>query len=159
VIRLLPRLRDTTRPEVEKCENCKSGPPSPEATEGDLDFSREIQAEHIVQDGGSENWDSFSNNLHVSPDSERSRESTINNEQSSYNLQLHSEADNGMYDAINKGFENATGDVVAWIKGGVNRKSFASVKPGTGDTESIPGTQTRRVRSVGLDLTNERDYL
>ena len=55
--------------------------------------------EHIVVDGGSTDG-----SLEI-----------VKKYLGSYNLILISEPDNGMYDAICKGFERATGDIFAWL--------------------------------------------
>jgi len=78
----------------------------------------ELSVQHIVQDGGSENWRSFQEKLNrrrqgyagQEPESEEPHLPT-----SSYQLLLHSEADEGMYDAINKAWDRGVGDVYSWL--------------------------------------------
>lgn len=55
--------------------------------------------EHIIVDGGSTD-----NTLNI-----------INKYKNKYNMRYISEKDNGMYDAINKGFMMAKGDIYAWL--------------------------------------------
>lgn len=82
----------------------------------------EIDVEHIIQDGGSENWDSFLRKL------ERRRQSYVGQEPdpdtlmgsglnggSGYELQLLSEPDLGMYDAINKAWRRGTGEIFTYL--------------------------------------------
>jgi glycosyltransferase involved in cell wall biosynthesis len=59
------------------------------------------RVEHVVMDGGS---------------TDRTTEILASyEEQESYDLRWYSEPDEGMYDAIEKGFERASGDVLAWL--------------------------------------------
>lgn len=55
--------------------------------------------EHIVMDGGS---------------TDRTVE-IVKKYEGRYNVRVYSEKDNGMYDAIAKGFEKATGDIFCWL--------------------------------------------
>lgn len=59
------------------------------------------QIEHIIQDGGTEGIDEFRSNVITSSDG--------------YNLVIHAEKDQGMYDAINRGFARSTGEILAWL--------------------------------------------
>ncbi len=60
--------------------------------------------EHLVQDGGSKGFEEFAGRIRSRfPDTAQ------------YRLSMESEADAGMYDAINKGFRRSTGEVCAWL--------------------------------------------
>jgi len=76
----------------------------------------EISVQHIVQDGGSENWSSFAQGFGGSAlRSEAVANNTPQLPTSSYQLLLHSEADAGMYDAINKAWDQGEGEVYSWL--------------------------------------------
>lgn len=62
-----------------------------------------VEVEHIVQDGGSVNFDEF-------VASYQGKE-----EGAHYALQFYSEPDSGMYQAINRAMAKGTGDVLAWL--------------------------------------------
>jgi len=63
-----------------------------------------IQIEHIVQDGGSKNWDNYYNQL-----DEQSTKTT------NYELLLFSGPDGGQTYAINKGLEKSSGEILAYL--------------------------------------------
>ena len=63
----------------------------------------DIQVEHVVIDGGSTDGT-------IAWLTDIERQSAAN-----YRLTFISEPDEGMYDALNKGFERASGDVLAWL--------------------------------------------
>ena len=65
---------------------------------------RGVEVEHIVMDGGS--TDGTVEWLEVATE----RYST-----DTYQLSSVSEADEGMYEALNKGFDRASGDVFSWL--------------------------------------------
>lgn len=62
-----------------------------------------VAVEHIVQDGGSVNFDEF-------VASYQGKE-----EGAHYALRFYSESDSGMYQAINRAMAKGTGDVLAWL--------------------------------------------
>ena len=63
-----------------------------------------FQVEHVIQDGGSEGFESFTKEmLQLYPDGK------------DYTLRFFSQKDSGMYDALNKGFAKAGGEIVAWL--------------------------------------------
>ncbi len=63
-----------------------------------------MEVEHIVQDSGTKGIESLRSALPVS------QHSTLNAQ-----LQIVSEPDSGMYDAINRGLRRATGEICAWL--------------------------------------------
>lgn len=82
-----------------------------ETIESVLSQEGDFEIEYIIQDGGStdktvEILKSYE---------ERLRTKTYPTKCSSVTLQWRSEKDNGMYDAINKGFSKATGEIFAYI--------------------------------------------
>lgn len=67
--------------------------------------------EHIIQDGGTPGFDRFAESLGANPTQKQEWLLSKDN----YRLHLISEPDQGMYDAINRGFDRARGDVVAHL--------------------------------------------
>ena len=64
----------------------------------------DLEIEHIVQDAGSDGLEEFAAEMHrLHPDS------------ASYSLKIIKEKDEGMYDAVNRGFKRATGDILAYL--------------------------------------------
>ena len=71
----------------------------------------DFELEYIIQDGGSgtevldllRSWEMRLAHSEFTPGCKR------------LEFRVHSEPDNGMYEAINKGFSRATGDVMAWL--------------------------------------------
>lgn len=76
-----------------------------------------IEVEHIVVDGGSDDgtieWLESQAGVRVFSNFFVPKEKAILS--NGYNLQWISEPDQGMYDAIHKGWQRATGDVLAWL--------------------------------------------
>lgn len=70
-----------------------------QVSEGDASFT----VEHLVQDGGTPHID------------DASAEWRKMFQRTGYNLQVITEKDSGMYDALNRGFARATGDIAAWL--------------------------------------------
>ncbi|MEM6822821.1 MAG: glycosyltransferase [Verrucomicrobiota bacterium] len=70
------------------------------------DEASNIRVEHIVQDGGSEHWQTFVGTLRGS-----SRKSLGEN----YQFDFYSGSDHGMYDAINLGWEKSSGEILSWL--------------------------------------------
>jgi len=66
----------------------------------------EFSLEHLILDGGSVDWIAFQNRLEA-----ENREVKTGN----YELRFRSEPDEGMYDALNRGFDEATGDLLGWL--------------------------------------------
>ncbi|MDB5204368.1 MAG: glycosyl transferase 2 family protein [Candidatus Taylorbacteria bacterium] len=71
----------------------------------------EFDIELIVQDGGSTDNTVHIANEYISKLKSGQKIFKCN----SFDMRLFSERDNGMYDAINKGFEKATGEIFAWL--------------------------------------------
>ena len=80
--------------------------------------------EHLIYDGGSEQINAFCHSLRSFFSNLSCVEfvDTLENNEllhvrmhSSYSLRIFSEHDRGMYDAINKCFAKATGDIFAWL--------------------------------------------
>lgn len=69
-----------------------------------LNLENEVEIEHIIQDGGSAGFDLFSQQM-----------KELYSDRDGYSLRLISEKDSGMYDALNKGFKQAQGTIVAWL--------------------------------------------
>jgi hypothetical protein len=84
-----------------------------------------ISIEHIVQDGGSEGFPEFASQILESEKVTMCEGKKAGASQNlptfppshlpTYQLQMHSEADSGMYDAINKAWEKGEGDVYSWL--------------------------------------------
>jgi len=77
-----------------------------------------LTIEHIVQDAGSPGIEDFAREVGA----DFYREGCLVFEASPavphpphYRIAIHSEADNGMYDAVNRGFRRASGDVFAYL--------------------------------------------
>lgn len=63
-----------------------------------------LQIEHIVQDAGSDGVEAFAGEMaKIYPDS------------ATYSLRIVSEKDEGMYDALNRGFQRASGDILSYL--------------------------------------------
>ncbi len=69
-------------------------------------FSHSIfKIEHLIQDGGTEGIEEFFEKIAVEK----------NGVNKNYEIRLFKEADQGMYDAVNRGLRRATGDICAYI--------------------------------------------
>jgi PAS domain-containing protein len=66
----------------------------------------DLSAEHLIQDANSPRIEEFETEL---------RNMSLPGDGPKYRLELVCEADNGMYDAINRGFRRADGEIVAWL--------------------------------------------
>jgi glycosyltransferase involved in cell wall biosynthesis len=64
--------------------------------------SSNIDIEHIIQDGGSTD----------------NTASIVNKYKSQYNIKYITDSDNGIYDAVAKGMERASGEILAWLGAG-----------------------------------------
>lgn len=65
-----------------------------------------LSAEHLIQDANSPGVEEFETELrHMSPPADAPK----------YRVDLVCETDDGMYDAINRGFRRADGEIVAWL--------------------------------------------
>jgi glycosyltransferase involved in cell wall biosynthesis len=82
-----------------------------ETIESVLSQAGDFEIEYIIQDGGSTD-----RTLDIARSFElRVRNGSYPLKCNSATMYVHSEKDAGMYDAINKGFAKATGDIYAWI--------------------------------------------
>jgi hypothetical protein len=92
---------------------------------GQAEAAPEFSIEHIVQDAGTPGIEEFARRMGAAfyRDGEAAAESSANVgtwkggnvERKGYSLTIYSEKDEGMYDAINKGLRNATGDICAYL--------------------------------------------
>lgn len=77
-----------------------------------------IEIEHILQDGGSTDGSvGFLHDFKPQPTSDNSKLPSVPPAQQldDYQLRFASEPDNGMYDAINKAWAKADGDILSWL--------------------------------------------
>ena len=74
-----------------------------------------LSVEHIIQDGGSPGIEDFA--LEVGADFYRDGILISHSKLRipNYSLAIYSERDEGMYDAINQGFEKSSGEICAWL--------------------------------------------
>ncbi len=80
-----------------------------------VDDSKSIAVEHIIQDGGSENIEDFARE--IGADFYRDGGLVFSGLflNPNYRIAVYSEKDCGMYDALNHGFSRVSGDVLAWL--------------------------------------------
>jgi len=99
--------------------------------------NQRCRVEHLIQDGGSAGIVTFCRRLQASfhswPSVDFVEPLSVNELlhvriRNSYSLRIFSEADTGMYEAINKGFAKATGNIYSWLntdeqllRGAINR--------------------------------------
>ena len=79
---------------------------------------RSVRIEHIIQDAGTPGIEDFARE--IGADFHRSGQLVFPGEnadlsESSHRIVIHSEADSGMYDAVNRGYARATGEVLAYL--------------------------------------------
>jgi glycosyltransferase involved in cell wall biosynthesis len=103
------------------------------ASVADQASDRSLAIEHIVQDAGSAGLEEFARTHDAAfyPEgglSAAAGNAPSPNPHSNYSLSIYREKDAGMYDAINRGFRRATGEVVAWLNA---------------DEQYLPGTLAR----------------
>ena len=89
------------------------------ASVADQSDGNQLVIEHIIQDAGTPGMQAFAlehgaafYSAQPSSDIPDGISAPAN---ASYRLSIYSEPDAGMYDAINRGFRRATGDIVAWL--------------------------------------------
>jgi len=63
----------------------------------------DVEVEHLIQDGGTQGFDEWYANIIAGLETSNCRIDAV------------SERDNGMYDAINRGWKRASGDVLCWL--------------------------------------------
>ena len=89
------------------------------ASVADQSDGNKLAIEHIIQDAGTPGMQAFALEhgaaFHSHQPSPDAGESNSTGGDASYHLSVYAEADAGMYDAINRGFRRATGDIVAWL--------------------------------------------
>jgi glycosyltransferase involved in cell wall biosynthesis len=88
--------------------------------------------EHIIQDAGTPGIEEFARShgaeYHCETPSSSIRGSRPTDANCTYRLAVYSAPDSGMYDAINRGFLRATGEILAWLNA---------------DEQYLPGTLTK----------------
>lgn len=96
-----------------------------------------LRIEHMIQDAGTPGIEDFAR-VHgaafYSGDLSSSSDS-FSPASSAYTLSIFSEKDSGMYDAINRGFRRATGDIVAWLNADEQYLSHSLAKVATAASE------------------------
>jgi glycosyltransferase involved in cell wall biosynthesis len=97
--------------------------------------------EHIVQDAGSAGIEEFARTHDAAIFAEDGLSAAAGNAlspnpHSFYRLSIYREKDSGMYDAINRGFRRANGELVAWLNA---------------DEQYLPGTLARVAQAMSED--------
>jgi glycosyltransferase involved in cell wall biosynthesis len=77
--------------------------------------SPKLSVEHIIQDAGSPGIEDFAREVGATFYREGVLVSESSSPSSNYSLTIHSERDEGMYDAINRGLAKSTGEICAWL--------------------------------------------
>jgi glycosyltransferase involved in cell wall biosynthesis len=108
------------------------------ASVADQASERGLAIEHIVQDAGSAGIAEFARAHDAAIFPEDGLSTAADNAlsphpYSTYRLSIYRERDSGMYDAINRGFRRAKGEVVAWLNA---------------DEQYLPGTLAKVARAM-----------
>jgi glycosyltransferase involved in cell wall biosynthesis len=89
------------------------------ASVADQTVENGLLIEHIIQDAGTPDIEDFARQhsaaFYSNPPSSDFVSGNTTGTESPYRLTVYRESDLGMYDAINRGFRRATGDILAWL--------------------------------------------